>query len=131
MNFPTVSETLQDVRMPVVDDAICNSLQSRQGLIDPRTQICAGFPDGGVDSCRVKTGFLSSIFFKHLNCLSLKLKTSFKWPKNDQFDKIRIKIQFFLGKARGRKTALQHPLPKYGSYLQFYGYILRVTVEVR
>ncbi|MFK8077989.1 MAG: serine protease [Granulosicoccus sp.] len=45
--YPTL---LQDASVPLVSLAQCNSSESYQGMI-AETQVCAGFRQGGIDSC--------------------------------------------------------------------------------
>jgi secreted trypsin-like serine protease len=44
---------LQEANVPVVTDASCATAYSR---FDARTMLCAGFPQGGVDSCQGDSG---------------------------------------------------------------------------
>ena len=43
-------DILQEVHVPIVSDAACN--ENYQGGIDPDTNICAGVPEGGRDTCQ-------------------------------------------------------------------------------
>jgi trypsin len=45
---------LQQANVPIVADATCAS--SYPGQIDTRTQLCAGFPQGGTDTCQGDSG---------------------------------------------------------------------------
>jgi trypsin len=46
-------ETLQEARVPIATDAYCAGAYSH---IDPKTMVCAGFPEGGVDTCQGDSG---------------------------------------------------------------------------
>ncbi len=48
------SNVLLEAQVPIVDDATCGNLLP--GLFSPLTNICAGFPQGGVDSCQGDSG---------------------------------------------------------------------------
>ncbi|MCW3038189.1 MAG: serine protease, partial [Solirubrobacterales bacterium] len=45
---------LQEASVPVIDDATCGT--DYPGAFDPATQLCAGFPQGGVDTCQGDSG---------------------------------------------------------------------------
>lgn len=45
--------TLQKARVPITTDAYCGSAYSN---FDPSTMVCAGYPQGGVDSCQGDSG---------------------------------------------------------------------------
>jgi secreted trypsin-like serine protease len=47
------SDTLQEARVPITTDAFCASAYSD---FDPQTMVCAGFPEGGVDTCQGDSG---------------------------------------------------------------------------
>ena len=49
-------DILQEARVPIVADSTCDSNYSNTGGIDERTEICAGFPQGGVDTCQGDSG---------------------------------------------------------------------------
>ena len=49
-NPPSV---LQEARVPITTDAYCNDAY---GGIDERTMVCAGYPEGGVDTCQGDSG---------------------------------------------------------------------------
>lgn len=51
-DFPT---TLQQAQVPLVSREQCNALNSYQDMIGPR-QLCAGYPEGGVDTCAGDSG---------------------------------------------------------------------------
>jgi secreted trypsin-like serine protease len=58
--FGITSETgspppvMQEANVPIVDDAKC--LEANPDIFEPVTQICAGFPQGGVDTCNGDSG---------------------------------------------------------------------------
>jgi trypsin len=45
--------TLQEANVPITTDAYCSGAYSD---FDPKTMICAGFPQGGVDTCQGDSG---------------------------------------------------------------------------
>jgi trypsin len=45
--------TLQEANVPVTTDAYCSGAYSD---FDPKTMVCAGFPQGGVDTCQGDSG---------------------------------------------------------------------------
>ena len=51
-------DTLQKAQVPITSDAYCESAYSDEDGwdFDPETMICAGYPDGGVDSCHGDSG---------------------------------------------------------------------------
>jgi trypsin len=46
-------DNLQEARVPITTDAYCAGAYSD---FDPRTMVCAGFPQGGVDTCQGDSG---------------------------------------------------------------------------
>jgi secreted trypsin-like serine protease len=46
-------DTLQKAQVPITTDAVCGGAYSD---FDPKTMICAGFPQGGVDTCQGDSG---------------------------------------------------------------------------
>jgi secreted trypsin-like serine protease len=46
-------DTLQEAQVPVTTDAYCAGAYSD---FDPQTMVCAGFPEGGVDTCQGDSG---------------------------------------------------------------------------
>ena len=46
-------DNLQEARVPITTDAYCGSAYSD---FDPQTMVCAGFPQGGVDTCQGDSG---------------------------------------------------------------------------
>ncbi|XP_028394294.1 coagulation factor IX-like [Dendronephthya gigantea] len=52
---PSVSNTLQQIRLPLVSRKVCNSNKSYGGKI-PERYLCAGVPEGGKDGCRYDSG---------------------------------------------------------------------------
>jgi hypothetical protein len=50
--FPTA---LQQAEVPIVANEVCNAPQSYNGIILD-TMLCAGFPQGGVDTCQADSG---------------------------------------------------------------------------
>lgn len=46
--------TLKEARVPIVSDLSCS--QSYPGQIDPTTMVCAGYPQGGTDTCGGDSG---------------------------------------------------------------------------
>jgi secreted trypsin-like serine protease len=59
VGFGTTSEggdlpdTLQEAQVPITTDAYCGGAYSD---FDPQTMVCAGFPQGGVDTCQGDSG---------------------------------------------------------------------------
>jgi secreted trypsin-like serine protease len=51
-HFPML---LQEVKLPIVDRAVCNGPDSYNGQID-KTMICAGYQEGGKDTCQQDSG---------------------------------------------------------------------------
>ena len=49
-------ERLQVGEVPVTTDAYCDSAYADSGGIDEATMVCAGFPQGGVDTCQGDSG---------------------------------------------------------------------------
>ncbi len=51
-------DTLQKAQVPITTDAYCESAYSdEEGWdFDPETMVCAGFPEGGVDTCQGDSG---------------------------------------------------------------------------
>ena len=47
------SERLQEARVPITTDSYCAGAYSD---FDPHTMVCAGFPEGGVDTCQGDSG---------------------------------------------------------------------------
>jgi trypsin len=48
-----LADNLQEARVPITTDAYCAGAYSD---FDPRTMVCAGFPQGGVDTCQGDSG---------------------------------------------------------------------------
>ena len=48
-----VPDILQEAQVPITTDAYCGGAYSD---FDPRTMVCAGFPQGGVDTCQGDSG---------------------------------------------------------------------------
>jgi trypsin len=48
-----MADTLQEAQVPVTTDATC---AGAYGDFDPTTMLCAGFPQGGVDTCQGDSG---------------------------------------------------------------------------
>jgi secreted trypsin-like serine protease len=48
-----VADTLQEAQVPITTDAYCGSAYSD---FDATTMVCAGFPEGGVDTCQGDSG---------------------------------------------------------------------------
>jgi trypsin len=46
-------DTLQEAQVPITTDAYCAGVYSD---FDPKTMVCAGFPQGGVDTCQGDSG---------------------------------------------------------------------------
>jgi secreted trypsin-like serine protease len=46
-------ENLQEARVPITTDQFCAGAYSD---FDPMTMVCAGFPEGGVDTCQGDSG---------------------------------------------------------------------------
>ncbi len=46
-------DTLQEARVPITTDAYCAGAYDN---FDPKTMVCAGFPEGGVDTCQGDSG---------------------------------------------------------------------------
>ncbi|CAH1262108.1 PLG [Branchiostoma lanceolatum] len=51
-----LAETLQQGKVPVVDMTTCNSADHLNGLAFTDSNICAGYEEGGVDSCNGDSG---------------------------------------------------------------------------
>jgi trypsin len=49
----SLPKTLQEASVPITTDAYCAGAYSD---FDPRTMVCAGFPQGGVDTCQGDSG---------------------------------------------------------------------------
>jgi trypsin len=49
-------DNLQKANLPIVADSTCDADYSGSGGIDEKTEICAGFPQGGVDTCQGDSG---------------------------------------------------------------------------
>ena len=49
-------EFLQEAEVPIVDEVTCDEQNENIGGIDPETNICAGYPQGGVDTCQGDSG---------------------------------------------------------------------------
>ena len=49
-------DILQEAQVPIVADATCESNYEDFGGIDETTEICAGYPNGGVDTCQGDSG---------------------------------------------------------------------------
>ncbi len=47
---------LQEAQVPIVADSTCESNYADYGGIDETTEICAGYPQGGVDTCQGDSG---------------------------------------------------------------------------
>ena len=47
-------QTLQEAQVPITTDAYCNGAYGSD--FDPATMVCAGFPEGGVDTCQGDSG---------------------------------------------------------------------------
>ena len=47
---------LQEAEVPVTTDAYCDNAYADDGGIDEATMVCAGFPQGGVDTCQGDSG---------------------------------------------------------------------------
>ena len=47
---------LQEVSLPIINNTECEAMYAKAGLWEfiPHTFICAGYRDGGKDSCEVK-----------------------------------------------------------------------------
>jgi trypsin len=50
------SDTLRHATVPIVADSDCGSASDYGAEFDPSTMVCAGFPDGGVDTCNGDSG---------------------------------------------------------------------------
>ncbi|XP_063785241.1 ovochymase-1 isoform X3 [Pseudophryne corroboree] len=52
-----LSDTLQEVKLPLLDDGTCSAMLDSMRLPPlHRSMICAGFPDGGKDACQGDSG---------------------------------------------------------------------------
>jgi trypsin len=47
---------LQEAEVPITTDVYCDQAYADSGGIDPATMVCAGFPEGGVDTCQGDSG---------------------------------------------------------------------------
>ena len=52
----TGPEFLQEAQVPIVDEATCDEQNESVGGMDPATNICAGYPQGGIDTCQGDSG---------------------------------------------------------------------------
>ncbi|KAH0617053.1 hypothetical protein JD844_028657 [Phrynosoma platyrhinos] len=53
----SVSDVLQEVELPIIDDKTCNELLETLNLPSiQNNMLCAGFPDGGRDACQGDSG---------------------------------------------------------------------------
>ena len=52
----SISSQLREARVPRVADGTCNQPDWYDGEVDPATMVCAGFPEGGVDTCQGDSG---------------------------------------------------------------------------
>jgi trypsin len=51
-----VPDHLQEAEVPITTDAYCDQAYADGGGIDEATMVCAGFPEGGVDTCQGDSG---------------------------------------------------------------------------
>jgi trypsin len=49
-------DVLRAAKVPIVTDSTCGSSGVYGSAFDPATMVCAGFPEGGVDSCQGDSG---------------------------------------------------------------------------
>jgi trypsin len=49
-------DRLQEAEVPITTDAYCDNAYADSGGIDEATMVCAGFPQGGVDTCQGDSG---------------------------------------------------------------------------
>jgi trypsin len=50
------TDTLRDATVPIVADSTCGSPSMYGGAFDQSTMVCAGYPEGGVDTCNGDSG---------------------------------------------------------------------------
>jgi trypsin len=49
-------DRLQEAEVPITTDSYCDNAYADSGGIDEATMVCAGFPQGGVDTCQGDSG---------------------------------------------------------------------------
>jgi hypothetical protein len=66
--LPTV---LQEVAVPVINNTVCEAMYKSAGYNEhiPHIFLCAGWRNGGYDTCQVSSHFLFAILYRSRNSL--------------------------------------------------------------
>lgn len=66
----SLSDTLRAVDVPIMTDEKCR--EAYEDMIDD-SMICAGYAEGGKDSCQVKYRMTDKLFFQNLQSFALNM----------------------------------------------------------